>query len=129
MPRSSDLPSTQVPANDDAGGDLPELALSATQEGALAAAERTGLVDIIDWSTYDDNSHADNPCLRDKMGNTPRCMGRWGWAMARYRQPGGVCDGEGRKGDAAGRGNGARRARGAAGGRRGAGTGAAARPI
>lgn len=56
---------------------------------ALARAADMGLVEIIDWTTYDNNSSPDNPCLRDKMGHAPRCLGRWGWAMARFRHPAG----------------------------------------
>lgn len=58
---------------------------------ALARAADTGIVDILDWTSYRSNDDPDNPCLRDKMGNKPLCLGQWGWAIAKYRNPGRHC--------------------------------------
>jgi hypothetical protein len=71
---------------DDVGSDR----LNAGPGRALARARDKGIVSIVEWNKYADNA-AENPCLRDKHGGRPLCLGAWGWAIAQYRSSRG-CD-------------------------------------
>ena len=57
---------------------------------ALTRARDQGLLEIVEWHIYNKTS-AENPCLREKHGGKPMCVGSWGFAIARYKQ-GGRCD-------------------------------------
>ena len=52
---------------------------------ALTRARDQGLIEIVEWRIYNKTS-AENPCLREKHGGKPMCVGSWGFAIARYKQ-------------------------------------------
>lgn len=70
---------------DDMGGSRARL--NSGPSVALERARDKGVVDVVQWHLYN-RSSPENPCLRDKHGGRPMCIGEWGWAVARYKHCG-----------------------------------------
>ena len=51
---------------------------------ALRAAEREGLVTVVEWHMYNASHTYENPCLRTPIAGRLNCLPEWGWARAMY---------------------------------------------